>query len=54
MTTELATVIVCGYGKNWSEEMKEYVEFALQVAKKTVAEKIIFSGGDTADESNNP
>lgn len=41
--------IVCGYGKDWHGE---YVIFALETANNANVREIIFSGGDTTDESS--
>lgn len=45
-----ATVIVCGYGKERTWAMEQYVAYSLFVALKEKAENVIFSGGNTTDK----
>ena len=44
-------VIVCGYGKDFYK-LEEYVRFALETANEEKIRAVIFSGGDTTDESS--
>lgn len=48
----MTKVIVCGYGKNWNDPMEKYIRHALKTASKTRAWAIIFSGGNTTNETN--
>jgi uncharacterized SAM-binding protein YcdF (DUF218 family) len=46
----LTVVIVCGYGKNWYG-IQKYVWHALDKASNAKVKAVIFSGGDTTNES---
>ncbi len=45
-------MIVCGYGKRWTNAIYNYIEFSLLVAIKYMVSAIIYSGGDTTDDRN--
>jgi hypothetical protein len=46
----LTKAVVCGYGKDWYG-IQKYVWYALNIASRARVKAIIFSGGDTTDES---
>ena len=46
----MTVVIVCGYGKNWYR-IQKYVWRAFDIASNARVKAIIFSGGDTTNES---
>ncbi len=45
-------MIVCGYGKMKTGAIVDYVKYSIRLARREIVNIIIYSGGDTTDESN--